>query len=143
VIDPLGKVLTEVRDHLVAEGLGDRVRGGEAAPGDAKASGSYNRFVVIFRLDAVPHRNGLPIQTVDLGFRAYGTSWSDAAVVYGAVVDAVHKIGPRLHATADYGIYISAITSGGAASKDPDTQQPFESGVINLIATREPIQVGS
>lgn len=137
MLDPLGAILTELRDDGAVDALVQgRVRGGEPAPNDGAKP--FKRFIVLTRLDAVPFRtlNDMVVQDVQLGFRCYGSTYQDAAQLTGAVIDALHLVGPRLKASG-LGIYITRITGGGSATKDPDTGQPYETGVISLFATTQ------
>lgn len=132
MIDPLGTLIAELRDANIASG---RVRGGEPAPDDARSKGSWQRFVVLIRLDRQRlHR--APVQFVQLGVRAYAATYQDAAALMGEVSDAVDNAGPRLSASG-IPIYQSLDVSGGNAHADPDTGQPYEAGVIELIAGTE------
>jgi hypothetical protein len=129
VIDPTGSVIATLRTANVAS---QRVRGGEPAPGDALGPGRYQRFVVLVRL-GVQRILQTAAQEVRIGYRAYGATFQDAADLAGDIGDALHLIGGR---SASSGwIYQSIEETSGAATKDPDTGQPYESGVIVLIAT--------
>jgi hypothetical protein len=128
VIDPLGALVTELRNANIASG---RVRGGEPAEGDAKGAGEYQRFVVLTRLGAI-RQHRAPVQEVRIGVRAYGATYQDAAALYGEISDVVDNAGPRL--VGSKAIYQSLDDTGGEASKDPDTGQPYEIGVIALYA---------
>ena len=130
MIDPLGTLLTEIRTDPAVAALTTRVRGGEPAPGDAAVP--YRRFVVLVRLGATREKRA-PVQEARIGLRCYGTSYADAAALYGAVSDAIHNVGPRIGATGVL-IHRSFDDSGTGASKDPDTGQPHEDGVISLFA---------
>lgn len=145
MIDPFGKLLVEIREAL-AEDWTDRVRGGQPAPGDSfvttdETTGrkTYgNRFVVLVRL-SVDRMRTIPLQTVRVGYRAYGFTFQDAAAMVGALSDAIHNVGPRIGASG-VAIYTSA-DLGGSASEDPVTGQPFEDGVIELIAGTQALTV--
>lgn len=135
MLDPLGKLLTELRDDDAVDTLVDgRVRGFEPAPGDAKPAGSYQAFVVISALDAI-RENRSPTARWVYGVRCYGTTPQNAMAVYMACSDAIHHIGPRLRASDGLGIYISHDLSGGSAERDPDTQQPYVTFTVELLAT--------
>jgi hypothetical protein len=135
MVDPLGALIVELRNANIA---GGRVRGGEPAPkaagyeGDALGPGHFKRFVVLVRLGADRlHRT--PVATHRIGVRAYGATYQDAAALYGEISDLLDNAGPRL-TNAGVAIYQSLDISGGNAERDPDTSQPFEVGVIELIA---------
>jgi hypothetical protein len=133
VIDPLGKLLTEIRDDPAVAALTSRVRGGEPAPGDSATP--FQRFVVLVRLGATRKKRA-PVQEVRIAVRCYGSTYQDAAALYGAVSDAIHNVGPRIGATGVL-IHRSFDDIGMGASKDPDTGQPHEDGVIQLFAATQ------
>jgi hypothetical protein len=141
MIDPTGKVLTELRDALKDDWT-DRVRGGEPAPGDSGVETDSttgvkrfaHRFVVLVRLGFFRMRT-VPLQTVTIGYRAYGFDKADAAALVGALSDAIHNKGPRENASG-IAIY-SSVDLGGEAHEDPVTGQPYEDGVIELIAATQ------
>jgi hypothetical protein len=133
VIDPLGTLLTEIRDDPAVAALTSRVRGGEPAPGDSAVP--FGRFVVLVRLGTTRDKRA-PVQEVRIGVRCYGTTFADAAALYGAVSDAIHDVGPRIGATGAL-IYRSFDDIGMGAQKDPDTGQPHEDGVISLFAATQ------
>jgi len=135
-LDSLGSLLVEIRDDVDVDALvNGRVRGFEPAPGDAKAAGSYQAFVVLVAL-SVPPDPQLPVTFATYGVRAYGSTPQSAWAVWGAVVKAIHETGPRLKANG-LGIYKTIAVSGGEQGKDPDTQQPVVEGTIRLIATTQ------
>ncbi len=133
MIDPLGKLLTEIRDDPAVAALTTRVRGGEPAPGDSAVP--FGRFVVLVRLGAQREKRA-PVQAVRIAVRCYGSTYQDAAALYGAVSDAVHNVGPRIGATGAL-IHRSFDDIGMGADKDPDTGQPHEDGVIQLFAATQ------
>ena len=130
MIDPLGTLLTEIRDDPAVAALTTRVRGGEPAPGDSAVP--FGRFVVLVRLGTQRDKHA-PVQAVRIAVRCYGSTYQDAAALYGAVSDAIHNVGPRIGATGAL-IYRSFDDIGTGAEKDPDTGQPHEDGVIQLFA---------
>ncbi|HSW41754.1 MAG TPA: DUF3168 domain-containing protein [Patescibacteria group bacterium] len=130
MIDPLGTLLTEIRDNAAVAALTTRIRGGEPAPGDAALP--FGRFVVLVRLGSQRHKRA-PVQEVRIALRCYGTSYADAAALYGAVSDAIHNVGPRIGATGVL-IHRSFDDIGMGAERDPATGQPHEDGVISLFA---------
>jgi len=137
-LDPLGSLLVEIRDDLDVDTLvSGRVRGFEPAPGDAKAAGSYQAFIVLVTLDAPPDPQ-LPITVATYGIRCYGSTGQNAWAVWGAVVKSIHSVGPRLKASG-LGIYRTTVISGGEQGKDPDTLQPVVTGTIRLIATTQAV----
>lgn len=149
-IDPLGSLVTEARADMDLTALvGERVRGfqpkgpvRDAAgnityDGDALGPGHYKAFVVIAALDVPPHPQ-LPITFAQYGVRCYGTTPQNAWAVWGALVKAFHKVGPRVKANG-LGIYQTAVISGGEEDLDPRTQQPVVTGTIRLIATAQAV----
>jgi hypothetical protein len=132
LVDPLGYILTTIRDDATVATLTDRIRGAEPAPKDALGPGDYQRFVVLVRLGARREKR-LPVQEVRIAARCYGLTYQDAAVLAGAVSDAVHALGTRINA-GGVGIWSSFDDGGEGASKDPDTGQPYETVVISVNA---------
>lgn len=136
--DPLGSLLTEIRDDTDVSALvSGRVRGGEAAPGDAQGAGSYRAFIVLSTLDDPPHPR-IPVRFATFGLACYGATHQQAAAVYAAVVKAIHQAGPRRKSNG-LGIYWTTVISGGASGTDPDTQQPLVRATISLIGTTQVI----
>lgn len=134
LIDPMGSVIAELRaDNDLDALVHGRVRGEEPAPDDAKGPGEYQAFVVLTTFEDPPHPR-LPIQRAVYGVNCYGSTFQNARAVWGAVVKAMHLVGPRIKANG-LGIYISAIEGGGDTDKDPDTKQPVVRGVIRLTTT--------
>lgn len=134
MIDPLGRVLTQIRDYPAVAALTDRIRGGEPAPGDAIGP-PYQRFVVLVRLGAQRQKR-LPMQEVRLAARCYGAGANptrDAAIVASAVSDAVHAKGPSISA-GGIGIWVSFDDGGDGAGQDPVTNQPYEELIVSVIA---------
>lgn len=127
MIVPIGSLVTELRTANIASG---RIRGGEAAPGDAKTP--FQRFVVLVHL-GYQRLHRAPMAIHRIGVRAYAPTPQDASVLYGEISDVIDNAGPRL---SDSGvlIYQSLDDVGGAAGKDPDTTQPYEDGVIEVFA---------
>jgi hypothetical protein len=135
MIDPIGALISELRGTNIAS---KRVRGGEPAQGDAQPAGSFQRFVVLSRLGAVRlHR--APMQTVRIGVRAYAPTFQDAAALYGEISDALDNAGPRLSASG-VAIYNTLDETGGSGAKDPDTGQPYEDGILEVVAGTETVQ---
>lgn len=138
MLDPMGALIVELRsDTDLSSLVSTRVRGFEPASGDAKPAGSYQAFIVLVTLDAPPERR-VPIVRATFGATCYGSTAQNASAVYGALVKAIHEIGPRLKSNG-LGIYSTAVISGGEQGKDPDTQQPLVHAVISLIATTQAV----
>lgn len=127
MIVPIGALVTELRTAGIASG---RVRGGEPAQGDAKTP--YQRFVVLVHL-GYQRLHRAPMAIHRIGVRAYAPTHQDASALYGEISDALDNAGPRLSAS-DVLIYQSLDDTGGSAQKDPDTQQPYEDGVLEVFA---------
>jgi hypothetical protein len=143
MIDPLGKIVVEVRSNAGVAALTTRVRAVEPVGGSdpdwateidpvTKVNRFKYRFVVLTRLGASRHKRA-GMQWVRIGVRAYGKDPRDAAALYGAVSDAIHNIGPRKSASGVL-VFRSFDDTGGEAAKDPDTGQPYEAGVIAVAA---------
>ncbi len=130
MIDPLDALLDEIAANTGVAALTTRVRGGEPAPGDVASP--FLAFVVLVRLGSTRDKRA-PVQEVRIGLRCYGTSFADAAALYGAVSDAIHNVGPRIGA-AGVLLHRSFDDAGMGAQTDPDTGQPHEDGVISLFA---------
>lgn len=132
MISPIGALVTELRTASIASG---RVRGGEPAPGDAKAAGSFQRFVVLVNLGS-RRLHKAPLVIWRIGVRAYAATFQDASALYGEISDALDDAGPRFSA-AGLPIYQSLDDIGSGSEKDPDTGQPYETGVLELFAGTE------
>ena len=135
LVDPTGRILTEIRDDAAVAAITTRIRGGEPAAGDALGPGHYQPFVVLVRL-ASSRLKRAPIQEVRLVARCYGATFQGAAALAGAVSDAVHARGHRIGPTG-VAIFGSFDEGGAEATKDPDTAQPYESLVISVSASTE------
>jgi hypothetical protein len=132
LVDPTGYLLTGIRDNAAVQALGMIVRAGEMAPGDAGGPGHYKRVCVLVRLGASRLKH-VPIQEVRYAARNYGLTFQDAAVVAGTVSDAIHAIGHRINGSG-VAIFGSFDDGGEGATKDPDTDQPMETVIIQVNA---------
>ena len=130
--DPLGFILTTIRDDAAVSAITTRIRGGQPATGDALGPGKYQRFVVLSRLGGLRLKRA-PLQEVRLLAKCYGVTDQDAEALAGTVSDAIHASG-RL--TNGSGLVITgAFDDGGeGATQDPDTGQPMASIVIQVGA---------
>ena len=137
MIDPLGYILTTIRDDAGVATLTSRVRGGEPAKGDALGAGSYQRFIVLVSLGYVRMKR-LPVQEVRIAARCYGLTHQDAAALAGAVSDSIHAIGPRT-SSGGVGLWTTFDDGGGGDLLDPDTQQPYAIVIILANAATAPI----
>jgi hypothetical protein len=134
-MDPLGRILVEIRDDPGVAALTTRIRGGEPAKGDALGPGSYQRFVVLTRLGTSRLKRA-PLQEVRLLAKCYGTTYQDAAALAGAVSAAIHATGHRI--TAGGAVIFGSFDDGGeGAAKDPDTGQPHEDIIVQVNALTE------
>ena len=133
-MDPMGSLIAELRaDTDVAGLVSTRVRGFEPAPGDSKGAGEYLAFVVITALSVPPHPR-VPVTFAEYGIRCYGSTPQNAWAVWGAVVKAMHQVGPRTK-TNGLLMYRTFVLAGGEQDRDPDTQQPVVTGSIRLTAS--------
>jgi hypothetical protein len=137
LVDPVGKVLTEIRDDVgVAGWAEDRVRPGEPVEGDALGPGKYKRFIVVSVLGRARQRR-LPVQEVRALVKCYGLTAQDAAAGAMLVSAAVHARGPRIRGTV--GIFNTWDEGGEGYQKDPDTKQPYETVIVSIDAATPPI----
>jgi hypothetical protein len=138
MFDVLPKLLVELRNDSDVAAITQRIRGFEPAPGDADTDTSplryKNAFVVLSQLSA-PRETSIPVQRCSIAARCYGRTPIEAFALYAAVSDAIHHVGPRVYPTG--GIYLSHDTTGGTAERDPDTDQPYYTCVVDLIATTQ------
>lgn len=153
MLDPTGAFIRELQDDTDLDELVDgHVHGFEPGPevtrngvvthpADAQPSGKYRRFVVVVPL-GVPPEPRTPVTFATYAARCYGVTPQDASRVYGALVKAIHNIGPRLKESG-LGIYQTLVISGGEQLKDPDTDQPYVLATIRLVATTHLVGVGS
>ena len=140
MIDPLGFLLTTIRDDPGVAALTARVRGGEPAPGDALGPGHYQPFVVLVRLGAQREKGRVPVQEVRIAARCYGATYQQAAALHGAVSDAVHNVGPRISPSGVL-VYRSYDDIGQGATTDPDTLQPYEELIVGVWAATQAVPV--
>lgn len=140
------KLIIELReDEAVAAIVGDRVRSPMPAPGDADwddfedGQRKYRRAFVVLRALTPPSRHlRLPVQFPRYVALCFGRSWVEATELRWAVSNALHNIGPRVHANG-LGIYNTWEDGGGEPVADPDTGQPYEEVVFGAIATTQPV----
>ena len=137
MIDPFGRLLTEIRDDPAVAAITTRIRGGEPAPGDAKGPGHYLPFVVLVKLgrSRLPHA---PLQEVRVVARCYAATFQLATALADAVSDAVHDRGHRI-GPSGVAIFNTLDDGGGGGDADPDTGQPYETVVISINASTAPI----
>jgi hypothetical protein len=135
--DPMGRILTEIRDDAAVAAITTRIRGGEPAPGDALGAGHYQPFVVLTNLGHSRLKRA-PVQEVRLLAKCYGVTAQGAEALAGAVSDAIHAKGHRITGSG-VAIFGSFDDGGDGASNDPDTQQPYSTVVIQVNAGTGPI----
>lgn len=141
MLSPLAAAVAELlADGTVTARVGTRVRPVEPGPGDAKAPGSFQRFVVLSILDA-PWQASTATSSVSLGIRAYGVTFADAEDLFLLCAATFHRKGPRVAATSRLGIYGSLANGGGTLDKDPDTKQPYAYGVVTMNTSIQPTPV--
>ena len=136
MIDITGSLVLELRaDALLTAWTGghERVRGGKAAPGDARGPGEYLRFLVVMTQGSLPREKRAPVQYPRHLVRVYGVDDADAMAGYGYASDALHRLQPRLRLNG-IGIYLSSDDSGADPGSDPDTDQPYAEFVVQSIA---------
>ncbi len=137
MIDPLGFVLTTIRDDPAVYAISaGRWRGGEPAAGDALGPGSYQAFGVLTLLGRT-RQTRVPVQEVRLLAKCYGATAQAAAAHAGAVSDAIHNRKARVNAS---GVLIwASFDDGGEAGKDPDTGQPHSDVIVSVTAGTAPM----
>lgn len=137
MIDPLGLVLTAIRDDPAVAAITTRVRGGELATDDGPPA------VVLRRLGTTraPMGGGTGragLEGVTIAALCFAQTYQGAAALYGAVSDAIHMKGPR-HDGAGRLIYLTVEESGGDPVVDPDTRWLTETCVISVIAAAKAV----
>lgn len=133
LVDPLGKVLVEIRDDIAVYAISaGRWRGGEPAAGDALGPGHYQAFGVLSMLGHSRLKRA-PVQEVRLLAKCYAATFQAATAHAAAVSDAVHARGHRISSTGVV-IFGSFDDGDGSTSKDPDTGQPHADIVISVGA---------
>jgi hypothetical protein len=144
--DPVKLLVTEMRGDAAVQaiagqnpsvpaGLGARVRAPKAAPGDANGPSAYRAHVVITTL-ALPRHPQVPIQRARHVVHCRGRTPEEAEALYVACSAVVHAVGPRLHGSGQ-GIYVTHDDTGGEFARDPDTQQPTYTFILETVATTQ------
>ena len=137
MIDPLGFLLVTIRDNPAVNAIvAGRVRGGELAEGDAAPAVVLRRLGVTRSPMGRTGRAGL--EGVTISALCFGTTYVQAAQLYGAVSDAIHMKGPRRDASGRQ-IFLSVDESDGGAALDPDTRWPTETATIFVVAAAQPL----
>jgi hypothetical protein len=137
LLTPLGAAIAELLADDTVKAITTRIRPVEPGENDARGSGQYVPFVVLSTLDA-PIQATVATSSVSLGVRAYAATFSAAEALYLACIAVFHRRGPRI-AGSGLGIYNSLAIGGPTLGKDPDTQQPVASGVVELNVSIQPV----
>lgn len=119
-VDPLGKLLTEIRDFPSVAAITSRIRGEELAQGDVPP-------LVIIRSFPTSRLTGalrIPILRHGFAILCYGTTPKQATQLALAVAEAVQTLEPRTNA-AGTAIYQSFHGTINGVETDPDTKWPF------------------
>lgn len=133
--DPLGKLLTEIRDDATVAAITHRVRGEEPRQGDVPP-------LVIIRTFPIVRNSRVPIGRYQYLIQCYGADPPATAQLRGAVSDAIHNIGPRMSA-AGVSIYRSQSEVEGQTQLDPDTSWPFQTIVVVVWAATVLVEAGA
>lgn len=134
MIDPLRAALAEVVALPAVEAIADdRVRRGDAAPGDLAGAGSYKAVVVLARLDTA-RAPRTPTLEVPIAARCYGRTRQEAADLWGAISDGLNNRGPRT--VGNVLVYRTFAPSDSGDAEDPGTKQPMVAGLLRYhVAT--------
>lgn len=138
MIDPTGQVIAELRAASpVAAIVGDRVRGVEPTTGDRPP------MVIVTRMsgDRDPggsNARGAGLQEVLFGIKCYGTTPAQAAQLYGACSDALHRRAPRVDASGR-AIFSSHDDMSSSSGKDPGTNWPWVDFTARVVAAAEAV----
>lgn len=136
--ETLGKVVVELRDDAdVAAIVGTRISGFEPKQDWVEGPGKYRAHVVLVN-EGVQRMRRVPVQRPRIVARCYGRDAVEASALGVAVSNAMHDRGGRVHSN-DLGIYRSFADSGGDQDKDPDTDQPYVTVFLDLIATTQAV----
>lgn len=137
LVDPLGKLITEIRDDAGVAAITTRIRGGEPAPKDALGAGSYQPFVVLSLLGRSRLKR-TPMGEWRYVAKCYAASYQAADALAGAVSDAIHAVGRRVSGSGVV-IFGTFDDGGQGTTKDPDTSQPMSALIIQVGALTETI----
>lgn len=127
-VDPLGKILTEIRDDDDVAAITTRIRGEELAQGDVPPCVIIRSFPTT-RLDS-----RLPVLRHGYAILCYGSSPKQTTELTLAVAAAIHNPEPRQNASGT-AIYQSLHSTIGGIEIDPDTQWSFRTIFPNVIAS--------
>lgn len=131
IVDPLGKLLTEIRDFPAVAAITTRVRGEELASGDAPPVVLIRSFPTT-RLDP-----RLPLLRHGFAILCYGTTPKQATTLAFAVAEAIHDLEPRQNASGT-AVYQSFHGNINGVETDPDTgwafRTIFPSAIVSTMA---------
>jgi hypothetical protein len=128
--DPLGKLLTEIRDHSSVSAITDRIRGEEMAQGDKPPLVIIRSFPTT-RLINAPR---VPLLRHGFAILCYGTTPKQATQLALAVAEAVQTLEPRV-SNSGVAVYQSFHGTINPVETDPDTQWPFRTLFPSAIAS--------
>ena len=136
MVDVEGMLIVELRTFLAGVAAADPTgkRGlaaaavGEKIFGDEKGADAVAPYVMLARIGPSRRLPRAPMARFRFAARSYGRSYAEASTVAGLVSDCWATKGPRRR-TAGVAIYLSTEEIGGQASGDPDTTEPFETGI--------------
>jgi hypothetical protein len=147
MIDPTGFLLTSIRDNPAVAAISTRIRVGGRGPGDSAwvidpttgAKRYKNRWALLRRMPGARlARNA--VQTLNYVVFAYGIDAQDASAFYCAISDAAHNLEPRVN-SAGIAIWNSRVVADNGSGKDPDTLQPYEEGLIEVLAPTQVVTI--
>lgn len=136
MVDVEGMLVVELRTYLASVAAADPAgrRGLAAAAvgtkvfGDEKGTNAVAPYVIVRRIGPSRRLPRAPFARFRFASLAYGRSYVEASTVAGLVSDAWSAQGPRRR-TEGVAIFLSIEEIGGQASEDPDTAEPFETGI--------------
>lgn len=136
MIDPEGMLIVELRTYLATVAAADPTgrRGLAAAAvgskvyGDEKGTDAVAPYVILRRVGPSRRMPRAPLARFRFASLAFGRDYREASTVAGLVSDCWTTKGPRRR-SAGVAIYLSTEELGGQASQDPDTAEPFETGI--------------
>ena len=128
IVDPMGKLLTEIRDFAGVAAITSRVRGEELAKDDKPPLVIIRSFPTV-RLDP-----RIPLLRHGYAILCYGRTPKQATQLALAVAEAIHDLEPRTNQTGT-AIYQSFHGTIGGVEIDPDTQWSFRTLFPSAIAS--------
>lgn len=128
MIDPLGRILTEIRDWPAVAAITTRVRGEEMAQGDKPP------LVIIRSFPTTRLGPRIPVLRHGYAVLCFGSSPKQTTELTLAVATAIHNLEPRQNASG-VAIYQSFHSTIGGMETDPDTSWPFRTIFPSVIAS--------